>query len=233
MSIGMVGVFVGLMTAGAVEGEGETEFRGYRTELIEGWKVQISEEVYEKGEEKGAQLIGVLQEKLGEVSKVLPEQRVKALRSVLIWVEFDDQASSPIVYHRSDRWLRRSGKNPAKAGGIEICNVKQALYRINRQPMVILHELSHAYHHRELGLEEKIIREAYAGAMAAGLYAKVKKGNGDELVAAYASRNAEEYFAELSEAYFGKNDYYPFNREELKKYDPDGYLMVSRLWLLR
>jgi hypothetical protein len=29
-----------------------------------------------------------------------------------------------------------------------------------------------------------------------------------------------KYFADLTEAYFGKNDFFPFNREDLKKYDP-------------
>jgi len=37
---------------------------------------------------------------------------------------------------------------------------------------------------------------------------------------AYAMNDAKEYFAEETEAFFGRNDFYPFTREELKKHDP-------------
>jgi len=33
-----------------------------------------------------------------------------------------------------------------------------------------------------------------------------------------------------SEAYLGTNDFFPFTREELEKYDPVGYEMVSAAW---
>ena len=39
-----------------------------------------------------------------------------------------------------------------------------------------------------------------------------------------------EYFAELSEAYFGENDFYPFNREELKAFDLEGFEAIESLW---
>jgi hypothetical protein len=40
----------------------------------------------------------------------------------------------------------------------------------------------------------------------------------------------QEYFAELSEAYWGKNDFYPFTRSELLQHDPLGYEAVKRAW---
>lgn len=42
--------------------------------------------------------------------------------------------------------------------------------------------------------------------------------------------NEKEYFAELTEAYFGKNDFYPFTRAELKTHDPKGYRMIEAVW---
>ena len=39
-----------------------------------------------------------------------------------------------------------------------------------------------------------------------------------------------EYFSELTESYFGINDFYPFVKEELKKYDPIGYECVEKIW---
>ena len=42
--------------------------------------------------------------------------------------------------------------------------------------------------------------------------------------------NAKEYFAESTEAYFGVNDFYPFNRDDLKKHDPRMFELLGKLW---
>ena len=39
-----------------------------------------------------------------------------------------------------------------------------------------------------------------------------------------------EYFAELSESYFGTNDFYPFIRAELKVHDPRGFEVLKAAW---
>jgi hypothetical protein len=36
--------------------------------------------------------------------------------------------------------------------------------------------------------------------------------------------------AALTEAYFGKNDYDPFTRADLKKHDPVGYQLMQQPW---
>ena len=81
------------------------------------------------------------------------------------------------------------------------------------------------------GANEDIVR-AYQNAKTAGLYAQVKSVDGS-VGAAYASNNEKEYFAEITEAYFLKNDFFPFTREELRSYDPGGYALVENLWLKR
>jgi hypothetical protein len=40
-----------------------------------------------------------------------------------------------------------------------------------------------------------------------------------------------EFFASLSEAYFGTNDYFPFTRDDLKAFDPDSYRVISEAWM--
>jgi predicted esterase len=42
--------------------------------------------------------------------------------------------------------------------------------------------------------------------------------------------NAQEFFAELSESYFGRNDFFPFDREELERHDPESARLVRGLW---
>ena len=40
----------------------------------------------------------------------------------------------------------------------------------------------------------------------------------------------QEYFAETTEAFFGRNDFFPFTNEELQKHDPEMFKLLERLW---
>ena len=57
------------------------------------------------------------------------------------------------------------------------------------------------------------------------------------MLKAYAATNHMEYLAEISEAYFSssrfRNDYYPYNKSQLKEYDIDGYNLVEYLFNVR
>jgi hypothetical protein len=39
-----------------------------------------------------------------------------------------------------------------------------------------------------------------------------------------------EYFAEATEAFFVRNDFYPYTRAELEKHDPEMAVLVRKLW---
>ena len=47
----------------------------------------------------------------------------------------------------------------------------------------------------------------------------------------YAKTNAKEYFAEMTETFWGTNDYYPFVRAELKEYDPLTFRLMQQIWV--
>jgi hypothetical protein len=49
----------------------------------------------------------------------------------------------------------------------------------------------------------------------------------------YALTNHHEYFAELTEAYFGTNDFFPFRRSELQAHDPVGFEVLRAAWETR
>jgi hypothetical protein len=51
---------------------------------------------------------------------------------------------------------------------------------------------------------------------------------GDER--AYAATDDAEYFAELSEAWFDSNDYFPFNRADVVTHDPVGANAIEDSW---
>ena len=71
--------------------------------------------------------------------------------------------------------------------------------------------------------------EAYDKAMAAGLYDKALLYNGKK-VRHYAASNHKEYFAEGTESFFYRNDFYPFVAAELKEHDPVLYDLLVDIW---
>jgi len=95
---------------------------------------------------------------------------------------------------------------------------------------VLIHELAHAYHDVALrGRDDGRVVEAFRLARGNPYYRYIDEYGRAQ--SAYALLNAEEYFAEISTAYFyGKNDQPPRNKAELRKNDPTGYLLVEALW---
>jgi hypothetical protein len=118
------------------------------------------------------------------------------------------------------------------AGGIELPNAQAFLDSYSWEPWAILHELTHFYHHTILGDDNADIRGAYRHARDAHLYESVARYDGST-ARAYALENDHEYFAELSEAYFGRNDFFTFTRDELATYDPTGFAVIKALWEAR
>jgi dipeptidyl-peptidase-4 len=98
-----------------------------------------------------------------------------------------------------------------------------------KHPAVILHELAHAYHDQILGFDRPDIVEAYERAKASGTYDKVLLYTGQR-VRHYGMTDAKEYFAEGTEAFFYRNDFYPFVRAELKEHDPRLHEVLSEIW---
>ena len=46
----------------------------------------------------------------------------------------------------------------------------------------------------------------------------------------YATTNQMEYFSEICEAYWGENDYYPFNYDDLKVTTRRGRVVAEKVW---
>ena len=65
--------------------------------------------------------------------------------------------------------------------------------------------------------------------MKGGKYKRVLYYDGSKRKA-YALNNPMEFFAEASEAYFGRNDFQPFNRRQLKAFDAKTYRMIEKVW---
>ena len=118
--------------------------------------------------------------------------------------------------------------------GVEFTDVENFAAEMIRMPNFTLHELAHGFHDRVLSFEQPDILAAYEHAKTAKLYEKVDRwrGNGkpNTQERAYGITNHKEYFAESTEAYFSRNDFYPFTKDELAKHDPQMLKVVGKVW---
>ncbi len=172
----------------------------------------------------------VLRQKLSEITRLLRSDQLVCLRRVPVVLEWDVR-SYGACYHVSPDWLRENNYDPAKAGCVEVSNLRDFFQQVTTaQPMALLHEFAHAYQYQVLGANYPLLQAAYARAVRSGLYDHVWRANKTEREKAYALTDAQEFFAELTEAYWGRNDFFPFTRADLKTYDGDSYAVIAQIW---
>lgn len=201
----------------------------YQQQTLHSWTIHVEKTLLDHP--RLADALGLLDRRLGEVEKVMPAANLPELRKVPIWLSRNSAAGA--CYHPSADWLRSHGRVVEMARSIELQNIDHFLDWSTTQPLMILHELSHAWHDRVLdrGFSNADVLVAFKAVSETGIYAKVRHAGGDER-RHYALTNAMEYFAECSEAYFGRNDFQPFDRAELKTFDPAGERLVKKMWNL-
>jgi hypothetical protein len=208
-----------------------TPTSAYEKRTMHGFTVMIHPEVL-RHEADAAEALKEMDKQLANIARVVPDGPLGHIRKVTVWLEWNTPGASAAQFHApgAETMLRLKGLNPDKAGGVDVNHLRHFVKwsRID-QPWMILHEMAHAYHFRVLGEQHGGIRAAYKQAVERKLYVSVLGPNGKK-EEAYALKNANEYFAELSEAYFGRNDFYPFTRAELEKHDPIGYQVMRDVW---
>lgn len=201
----------------------------YKDDTVLGWKLLVHEDLI-ADETLHKQVMDEIYHQLYLIVKTLPQDKVKLLKDVPIWVELKNPYSSAAQYHPSKDWLRANGYLPKKANCVEISNAKGFLHRgAHHKANTMLHEFAHAYHDLHLSFDRKDIIESFKKAEASGSYDKTQHIGGSKH-RAYAMTDHKEYFAELTEAFFGCNDYYPFVRPQLKEHDPEAYAIVKEVW---
>ncbi len=203
---------------------------GYQSKNIGGWPVRVSDRLLSEQKRDTEQAIRLLTDQLRTITQVLPGDALDQMQDIPLWMSPIYEGVRPTAeYHPSQGWLRNAGRHTELHRCVEMTNITIFEKEHRRMPMMILHELAHAYHDQVLGFEHPKIRAAYEIAVANGSYDSVERNNG-KTERAYGMNNAKEYFAESSEAFFGENDFYPFNREQLRRHDPHMDELLAELW---
>jgi hypothetical protein len=209
---------------------------GHEIRSMAGWQVHVSKRLLQQEGPATARALELLKVQLEEVVRVVPKPAVTRLQQVPLWFSPEYPGVRPTAeYHPNRQWLCEHGRDPALAKAVEFTNIRLFEKETRRMPFFAFHELAHAYHDQVLGFDNTEVRAAYEAAKKSGRYDKVKRWTGEKITEerAYAMTNAKEYFAESSEAYFGRNDFYPFTRKELEEHDPQMYDLLERLWQCR
>ena len=203
---------------------------------ILGWTLNVSPKLISENPVETTRAIKLLQSQLEEIERVVPVAAVTELKKVPLWFSAEYPKTGPSAeYHPDAGWLREHNRNPEMARSVEFTNIRIFDIDQRRMPNFVLHELAHAYHDRvlERGFQNEPIRKAYERAKASGDYERVERQDADghkHLDRAYAMTTPQEYFAELSEAYFSRNDFFPYNREEFQQHDPEMFALLPTLW---
>jgi len=199
---------------------------------IEGWTVHVDPQLLEgEHSEEGARALQMLANHLQRITILLPEDRLAKMKKVEIWIEHHHPTLGAMQYHPNIGWLKSHGHDPRLAKKVHITRAKNLLSRhqMIKHPAVVLHELAHAYHDQYLGFDDPRIIKAYKKAKESGTYEKTLLYTGKR-VRHYALKDHKEYFAEGTEAYFYRNDFYPFVRAELKEHDPTLHDLLVEIW---
>lgn len=208
----------------------------WTTQNLEGWSLHVSSRFKESEQQDVARAIKLLQGQLKEVMAVVPKKALIKLQSVPLYFSPTYPSVAPgAEYHPGAGWLRDNGRDPTMAKGIEFTNIAIFEEETRRMPNFALHELAHAFHDQVYGFNHKEIEALFERAKASGRYDRVQRQDAEGRLSwdqAYAITNSAEYFAETSEAFFSRNDFFPFNRQELHNHDPQMESLLEKLWNL-
>lgn len=214
----------------------ETTGEGYKTYTIDGRYVLFEDDLVERDalRRKVAEWITI---DLKDIELKIPEKAWDSIKHVSIWIDYTTEPTGSLTgrgaCYFNGPWFLVTYKWPMqKEENIEIFDAYQYIgWRGGFVGQVVLHELGHAYEDQVLNdAERRELVKVYQCAKLSGIYDFVKRTGEAGYKEAYAMYNYHEYFTELTEAYFGNNDFFPHTAEQLERHDPQGYALIDRLW---
>jgi len=225
-----VALFAGALLAGAARADQPQS----RSEIpLEGFRIRVDDRLLPGGEEEalGREALDFLRAKLVDIRLVMPPEKLARLREVTIVLDVACGELASMQYHPSADWLADHGypRDLARCVHLPRAADVATVRNVAEQPWVILHELAHAYHDQVLGFEEPRVLAAWEAFKSGGAGDAALLYDGSR-VRHYGLTDQKEFFAEMTEAYFGTNDFAPFNRAELKTSFPDLHALLESIW---
>ena len=202
------------------------------TRNIEGWNIRIDDRLLKgAGAAQGERALKLLTARLVAITIVVPEKSLAKLRAVTIELDLDYGDLAHMQYHPDAGWLKEHGYSERLAKCVQIPAAGDFLspYENHHMPWVVLHELAHAYHDQVLGFEDPRVTAVWKKFCDSGKYKSVLTSPGHQREH-YGLTNQKEFFAEMTEAYFGSNDFYPFVTGELKQAEPETFALMAEIW---
>ena len=199
---------------------------------IEGWTVRVDDRLLNgDGAATGERALKLLSARLVAITTVVPAKALAGLRAVTIELDLDYPGLTAMQYHPDAAWLRDHGYSENLAKCAHIPDVEDFLspFENQRMPWVVLHELAHAYHDQVLGYDEPRIKAAWRKFRDNAKSKSVLTNRGG-MQEHYARTDPMEFFAEMTECYFGSNDFYPFVAGELQQAEPDTFALMAAIW---
>ncbi len=228
----VIASLLALLCAGAFAAEKSPLPTAHTTRDIEGWTVRVDDRLLGgDGAALGERALKLLTARLVAISIVVPEPALARLRRIAIELDLDYGDLRIMQYHPDAGWLKAHGYSEALAKCVHIPAAEEFLspFENHRMPWVVLHELSHGYHDQVLGFDEPRIVAAWKKFCESGKYQSVLTSPGP-MREHYGLTNAKEFFAEMTECYFGSNDFYPFVAGELKQAEPEIFSLMAEIW---
>jgi hypothetical protein len=202
------------------------------TQELEGWQVLVDARLLAGDQAAlGQRALRFLEGKLADIKVVVPTQRVEQLQRVRIVLDLECGGLGPMQYHPSAGWLKAHGYPAELAKCVHIPRAADLATsrNVREQPWAILHELAHAFHDQVLDFENERVMAVFERYRRNGRGEQALLFNG-ERVKHYGLTDQKEFFAEMTESYFGSNDFFPFNRAELKHAEPEIYELMVEIW---
>lgn len=231
-SLSMFAAFMPSLSAGDGAGLKPGIPTAHAKRMIEGWSVRVDERLLKgDGAALGERALKLLAARLVAITIVVPEKSLVGLRAVNIELDLDYSGLKNMQYHPDADWLKKQGysENLAKCVHIPVVADFLSPFENHRMPWVVLHELAHGYHDQVLGYEEPRIKAAWKKFRDSGKYKSVLT-NRWGMHEHYALANQMEFFAEMTESYFGSNDFYPFVAGELQQAEPEVFALMAEIW---
>lgn len=197
-----------------------------------GWTVRVDDRLLaEPNAALGQRALKLLEARLTDISNVVKADRLAELRKVPIVLDLAHGQLKPAQYHPSADWLTGNGYAADLAKCVHIPDATRFVEPRHQfiQPWCVLHELAHAYHDRVLSFEEPRIRAVWDKYVASS-HGESVLYTGGKARRHYALTNHKEFFAEMTESYFGMNDFYPFTHPELRESEPETFSLLAEIW---